>query len=81
MHDPRTSRPPAPYDPIGPDDPRLAPVVADVRERLAHVCAHLPADSFDVLVRRIAQTKLRWMREEEAARRRFATQLQPPWER
>ena len=84
MHDPRPSALPALpalYDPTGPDDPRLAPVVADLRARLALVCAHLPAESFDALVRRIAHTKLRWAREEEAVRRRFATLLQPPGER
>ena len=75
--DPPTSRSPATHDHHG-GDPRLAPIIADVRARLAPACAHLPPESFERLVQRIAVTKLRWARAEEATRRRFARWLFPP---
>jgi hypothetical protein len=42
------------------DAAALAAAVADLRARLARVCAGLPAADFDALVETIARRALRW---------------------
>ena len=41
-------------------DPRLEPLLADLRARLRPVLGDMPPDAFEALVREIAETKLRW---------------------
>ena len=43
-----------------PDDPRLPAIRAEVAERLRPVCAEMPDDAFELLVRDVAAFRLRW---------------------
>jgi hypothetical protein len=43
-----------------PDDPRLPAIRAEVAERLRPVCAAMPDDVFELLVRDVAAFRLRW---------------------
>jgi hypothetical protein len=54
-----TSRPSVPYH-FEPNDPRLPAIRAEVAERLRPVCAAMPADAFERLVRDVAAFRLRW---------------------
>ena len=52
-----TSRPP--YA-VGPDDPRLVVLRREAAARLRPVCAGMPAEAFEALVRDVAAFRLRW---------------------
>ncbi len=52
-----TSRPP--YA-VAADDPRLALLRREAAARLRHVCAGMPDDAFEALVRDVAAFRLRW---------------------
>lgn len=43
-----------------PDDPRLLVIRAEVAERLRPVCAEMPDEVFELLVRDVAAFRLRW---------------------
>ena len=53
----RTAR--APHA-VAPDDPRLPALRRDAAARLRPVCAGMPDDSFEALVRQVATFRLRW---------------------
>ena len=52
-----TPRPPYPF---APDDPRLAVLRREAAARLRRVCAGMPDDAFEALVRDVAAFRLRW---------------------
>ncbi len=56
---PTTLAPPASYQ-FEPDDPRLPAIRAEVAERLRPVCAEMPDDAFELLLRDVAAFRLRW---------------------
>lgn len=67
-HRPRADEGPPPYTPAS-DDQYIA-LYQDVASRLRTVCAELPPEDFDGLVRGICLTKLRWAaRDDDAAGR------------
>ena len=43
-----------------PDGPRLPAIRAEVAERLRPVCAEMPDDAFELLVRDVVAFRLRW---------------------
>ena len=53
----RTARPPYAFTP---DDPRLVALRREVAARLRPVCADMPAEAFELLVRDVAAFRLRW---------------------
>ena len=56
---PTTLARPVPYQ-LQPDDPRLPAIRAKVAERLRPVCAEMPDDAFELLLRDVAAFRLRW---------------------
>ena len=56
---------PAPYTPES-DDQYIA-LYQDVASRLRTVCAKMPPENFDALVRGICLTKLRWAARDDGA--------------
>jgi hypothetical protein len=71
MFRPRAVAPAPPYrpEPAGPDvdAAALAATAADLRIRLARVCAAMPAADFDALIDIIARRALRWATREYRA--------------
>jgi hypothetical protein len=57
----RSRRAPAepPYE-VAENDPRIEPLVPEIARRLRALCATMPPEEFDRLVRSIARTRLRW---------------------
>ena len=45
---------------IAPDDPRLAPLAAELAERFSRHCAGMAPDAFERLVQHAAYIRLRW---------------------
>jgi hypothetical protein len=45
---------------VAPDDPRVAPLAAELAEHFRRYCESMPADTFERLVRQAARIRLRW---------------------
>jgi hypothetical protein len=45
---------------IAPDDPRIDVLLPELERRLRPVCATMPEEAFQAMLRDVARTRLRW---------------------